>query len=609
MQEPEVGHEEKGVAGHPARSGLADNAEARAVQRARRVTEGGVMIAAIYGRKSTEQAGADADAKSVARQAENARAFAATQRWTVAEDHVYLDDAVSGAEIRKLVARQRLIDVIASGRAPFGVLVMRDASRFSRRDGDEAFAELKAIAKAGIRIVFYQDGTEFAYGDFASNITGIVRAEMNAEFRRSIAKWTREAMIRKAIAGHVTGGRVFGYDNVRVNGHVERRVNPAEAAVVVKIFEMAAGGAGFKRIAKTLNDARLPCPRAQRNRPAGWGPTSVRPVIFRTIYRGVTTWGKTRKRNGAGEVATSRTPGDTWITTETPDTRIVSDELWQAANRRVRAAADQYLRCTRGRVFGRPAVGLGSKYLLTGFAVCGACHDPVRKSGLMSHSFTNGRQREFFYKCGGFHNKGRIACENGRRLPMREADAAVLDALRQYILHKDVVAGAIEDALNYLRPQVGALATRRQTLAADLRRVDAELQRLADAVAQGGQLQSLLKTIEERERSRAEIQDQIAALVGLENISKTDVQRIENDLKTRVREWRELLGRQIPIARQIVGKLIGEHRIEFVPQPTGEWTFSGQATLGKLLSGVVLPLGWRPHRESNPSLGLERAAS
>jgi hypothetical protein len=38
------------------------------------------MIAAVYGRKSTEQHGADADAKSVARQIENARAFATLKR-------------------------------------------------------------------------------------------------------------------------------------------------------------------------------------------------------------------------------------------------------------------------------------------------------------------------------------------------------------------------------------------------------------------------------------------------------------------------------------------------------------------------------------------------
>jgi DNA invertase Pin-like site-specific DNA recombinase len=187
-----------------------------------------MICAAIYARKSTEQNGADADAKSVARQIESARAFAATKGWTVADAHVYSDDAVSGAEVRRLVQRQRLLDAIHSG-PPFRALVVRDASRLSRRDGDEAFGELKEIARRGVEIWFYQDGQRFAFGTLADNVVGFVRAEMNAEFRRQIAKFTREAMERKAKAGHVTGGSVFGYDNVRVNGHVERRINESQA--------------------------------------------------------------------------------------------------------------------------------------------------------------------------------------------------------------------------------------------------------------------------------------------------------------------------------------------------------------------------------------------
>src|SRR5512143_3372013 len=45
------------------------------------------MIAAIYARKSTEQDAAD-EQKSVTRQVEHARAYAARKGWTVAEDHV-----------------------------------------------------------------------------------------------------------------------------------------------------------------------------------------------------------------------------------------------------------------------------------------------------------------------------------------------------------------------------------------------------------------------------------------------------------------------------------------------------------------------------------------
>jgi DNA invertase Pin-like site-specific DNA recombinase len=56
------------------------------------------MIAAIYARKSTEQAGVADDQKSVARQIEHSHAFAATKGWTVDEAHVYVDDGISGAE-------------------------------------------------------------------------------------------------------------------------------------------------------------------------------------------------------------------------------------------------------------------------------------------------------------------------------------------------------------------------------------------------------------------------------------------------------------------------------------------------------------------------------
>lgn len=49
------------------------------------------MTAAIYARKSTEQNGVDADARSVARQIEHARAYAARKGWAVADDHVYVD--------------------------------------------------------------------------------------------------------------------------------------------------------------------------------------------------------------------------------------------------------------------------------------------------------------------------------------------------------------------------------------------------------------------------------------------------------------------------------------------------------------------------------------
>lgn len=76
------------------------------------------MVAAIYARKSTDQNGvADAE-RSVTRQIENARAFAARKGWRVAEDHMYIDDGVSAAEFSARPGFVRLMTALKP-KAPF----------------------------------------------------------------------------------------------------------------------------------------------------------------------------------------------------------------------------------------------------------------------------------------------------------------------------------------------------------------------------------------------------------------------------------------------------------------------------------------------------------
>jgi hypothetical protein len=110
----------------------------------------------------------------------------------------------------------------------------------------------------------------------------------------SIDRKTREALQRKASHGYVTGGRVFGYDNVRVDGHTERRINKAEAAVVRKVYDLYAAGLGLPTIAHRLNAELLPAPRAQQDRKAGWCPSSLHSVLRRSLYRGELVHGQRR---------------------------------------------------------------------------------------------------------------------------------------------------------------------------------------------------------------------------------------------------------------------------------------------------------------------------
>jgi DNA invertase Pin-like site-specific DNA recombinase len=58
------------------------------------------MTVAIYARKSTEQTGVADDQKSVARQIDHVRQYAARKGWTVADGHAYVDDGISGTEFQ-----------------------------------------------------------------------------------------------------------------------------------------------------------------------------------------------------------------------------------------------------------------------------------------------------------------------------------------------------------------------------------------------------------------------------------------------------------------------------------------------------------------------------
>ena len=116
------------------------------------------MIAAIYARKSTEQTAVVDEQKSVARQIDHARAYASRKGWTVADEHVYVDDVISGAEFANRPGFLRLMSALKP-RPAFQVLVMSEESRLGREAIETAYA-LKQLVTAGVRVFFYLEERE-----------------------------------------------------------------------------------------------------------------------------------------------------------------------------------------------------------------------------------------------------------------------------------------------------------------------------------------------------------------------------------------------------------------------------------------------------------------
>src|SRR6059036_117292 len=169
------------------------------------------MIAAIYARKSTEQHDVSAQDRSVARQIEHAQAYAASKGWTVLEEHVYRDDGVSGAEFEKRPGLVRLMNALRP-QPPFQILVMSEESRLGREQIETAYA-LKQLVTAGVRVFFYLENRERTLDSPTEKVMFSLSSFADEMERERGRQRTTDAMVRIARAGHVTGGKVYGYDN------------------------------------------------------------------------------------------------------------------------------------------------------------------------------------------------------------------------------------------------------------------------------------------------------------------------------------------------------------------------------------------------------------
>ncbi len=516
------------------------------------------MIAAIYARKSTEQPGVADQEKSVTRQIEHATAYATRKGWTAAPTHIYSDDGISGAEFATRPGFLRLMNALTP-RTPFDVLIVSELSRLGREQLETGYA-LKQLSQAGVAVWSYLEDREIVVETPTDKFL-MSAVSFAAEIEREKARQrTHDALLRKARACHVTGGRVFGYDNVEILGpsgvrsHVERRINVGEAAVVRAIFERCARGEGLKGIAKGLNAEGVPTPRAQQGRPRGWAPSSVRAVLHRVLYRGEIVWNRTKKRDAWGQARRSARPAADRVSVDAEPLRVVPEALWRVAHARMSTRRVAYRRWKRGSGGAPDGRGVRTRYFLTGFGRCDVCGGSMQA---VSRASSGGRN--FRYVCATYWNRGASICANGRMVDMSVADGAVHDLLATEVLRPAVVDRALTRALALLEAEA---PDRRQVLEKDLAAVDVQLRNLADTAAQGGAVPVILDALDRRDADRRRLQ---AELVACQAQARVQPRRV---LRTRLRgvldDWRGLLGRNVAEARPLLDLVLAD-RIRFTP--------------------------------------------
>ena len=553
------------------------------------------MIAAIYARKSTEQTGVSDEEKSVTRQIEHGKAYVKQKGWTVPEELIFIDDGISGAEFVKRPDFLRLMNALKP-KPPFQVLVASEESRIGREAVETAYA-LKQIMDAGVRVFFYLEDRERTL-DSAMDKVMLSLVNFSSEMERERAKQrTYDAMLRKAKAGHVTGGCVFGYDNQEVcssdgsRQHVVYVINEPKAKVVVRIFTMYANGLGFHAIAKRLNDEGVPPPRQGS---CGWAGSAIREMLRRPLYNGLIVYGRLQKVIRGGTRRRRRREEKDWIRVDAPHLCIIDPALWEAVHARL--AMNHTNTGPRLRDVETP-------YLLTGLCRCATCKKgPITMSG--PGSSKSHRRRGKFYACSYHLKRGSSSCPNATMAPQEALEEAVLKALSD-LLHPRVLDRALQEAMEQLQPDQTRLRTERAKVEEQLANTKAAQQRLTDAIAQGGSLEVLLEGLKREEAKQKELRAELDRLSAI-GPNEWDVACIRREAKSRLGDVRGLLSRQPREAKAILKRLFDAPlsfgsveeagKVKFVVEGSGNFlnllgVSDSQQTPP---SNVVSPTGFEP---------------
>lgn len=283
-------------------------------------------------------------------------------------------------------------------RNQYDILIIKDLSRFSRRNG-AGLVELEALRDEGIRIIAIGDNIDYPTNDDWLRIQ--IYFLMNEMPVTDTSKKVRNVIKRRQQDGKWICSVPYGY--VITNSKTMAfEIEPTEAVVVRKVFELYNQGWGYKRIANYLTDQHIPTPRMNeraRKEARGeechlkakpqWSIATIQGILTNDFYIGTLRQGKyTRKKINGKDIKRDESDHIIFLKNHEP---IIDYRVYATAQNAMQERTRNNYRGTR--IYTNAYSGL---------MVCGDCSSPMFP---MSRSDI----REA-YRCGEYHKRGLKGC-------------------------------------------------------------------------------------------------------------------------------------------------------------------------------------------------------
>ena len=251
----------------------------------------------------------------------------------------------------------------------------------------------------------------------------------------------------------------------------EREIDPAEAAIVRRIFTDYAAGKSPQQIAHELSAEGVPGPRRD-----GWGPSTLfgnvkrgSGILNNELYIGRLIWNRQRflKDPETGRRVSRMNPEEDWVVHDVPELRLIDDDLWAKVKERQATIRARYVNEDGNGL----TAARRTRYLFSGLIKCGEC------GGGYSMVYRD------LFGCSTVKNKG--TCGNHARVGRQELESRILGALRNHLMSPARFQEFCEEytrEINRLRMEASADIVAGQE---ELKKVERHIAKIIDAIKGG----------------------------------------------------------------------------------------------------------------------------
>jgi DNA invertase Pin-like site-specific DNA recombinase len=510
----------------------------------------------IYCRFSTDMQ----NPKSCADQERDVRTGLAQKGINATDALVIHEEAESGTRSDRSGFEQ-LVQMVAQNQRL--LLAVDDQSRLSR--ADNAFSFITDLVFVGGRFISTGEGIDTDQLGWELRVK--VMELHNSTTIRELGRRVHRGQLGRVLDDKSTGDICFGYESYFLDPNWAEKLmqfgrgpKPVKGVRIVEdqarwirqIFEWFAIQIwSINRIARELT--RLKVAKGTKSRREAWHHHQVRRILENPKYVGQWTWGATRTlRNSKGKVKRIPVPEQQKAVRERPHLRIVDQDVWQLAQKRLAALKVQF-GMKAGQKRRGPRVHHSVAYpqgLLRGLMICAVCKRRLWQVG---------RGNKFFLMCPD-HGHGPGLCPMCASVPVKQAEEAILKWLGDLLLlWPEWISRAVARMRETLDRHFHAVP---EHLAADKRRlvdlqktIELLLNDLEDPIAR--QSKALRKRLAQREAEaielarRVEEQEQVLST----SVEIPDEAWIREQLQEMAGLLREEKTRAALLLRQLIGSI------------------------------------------------------